>query len=80
MLLHRNEVNLTANRTSIIYAHIKIAVLPVAMCVANAEENRTDNQLRLDQSDFSIQNESIIICLSYFTLKHTFKAKYVVTM
>lgn len=34
-------------------------MLPIAKCVANAKGNRSDYQLRLNQTDFSVWNESI---------------------
>ena len=54
LLLYRNEVNSTANCTRIIYGHVAIFCVTVAKCVANAEGNTTDYQLRLNQSHFSI--------------------------
>lgn len=43
-------MDFTANCARIINAHVTIRVLPVTKCVAYAEGNRTDYQLRLDQS------------------------------
>lgn len=54
LLLYRTDVNTTSYRTRIVYAYVQFVVLPVAKRFANAEGNRTDHQLRLNQTYFSI--------------------------
>lgn len=47
----------TENRMRMIYAHVTI--ITHYKCLAYADGNRADYKLRLKQSDFTIQHESI---------------------